>query len=71
MFMPQRLAARRPNFVWINVVGLQPTPDQGGKFNSKPSLLDRPPCRPDEVVDPHIQVKIPNGSTVHPCANEP
>jgi hypothetical protein len=27
------------------------------------ALLDRPPCRPDEVVDPHIQVKIPNGST--------
>jgi hypothetical protein len=27
--MPQRLAARRPNFVWINVEGLQPTPDQG------------------------------------------
>jgi hypothetical protein len=49
-------------------VGLQPTPDQGGKFNSKPSLLDRPPCRPDEVVDPYIQVKIPKGSTAHPCA---
>jgi hypothetical protein len=30
--------------------------------------LDRPPCRPDEVVDPHIQVKIPNGSTARPCA---
>jgi hypothetical protein len=30
--------------------------------------LDRPPCRPDEVVDPHIHVKIPNGSTAHPCA---
>jgi hypothetical protein len=49
-------------------VGLQPTPDQEGKFNSKPSLLDRPPYRPDEVVDPHIQLKIPNGSTARPCA---
>jgi hypothetical protein len=32
-------------------VGLQPTPDQEGKFSSKTSLLDRPPYRLGEVVD--------------------
>jgi hypothetical protein len=66
-----RSLSRCPNFVWINFAGLQPTPDQGGKINSNPSPLDLPPCRPDEVVIPHIHVKIPNGSTARPCANEP
>ncbi|WP_415837696.1 hypothetical protein, partial [Shewanella denitrificans] len=41
---------------------------QGGKINSNPSPLELPPCRPDEVVEPHIHLKIPNGSTAHPGA---
>jgi hypothetical protein len=59
---------RRPSFAWIRVVSFQPTPGQEGRFNSKSSLLDLPPCRPDEVVVPHPTPKIPNGSTAHPCA---
>jgi hypothetical protein len=26
------------------------------------------PCAAREVVAPHIHIKIPNGSTAHPCA---
>jgi hypothetical protein len=45
------------------------TRPRGGINSNFPSWISPVPA--DEVVVPHIQVKMPNGSTARPCANEP
>jgi hypothetical protein len=55
-----------PNFVWIKVAGFHSALAKRGKQQHSP-LLEHP-CAAREVVDPHIHLKIPNGSTAHPCA---
>jgi hypothetical protein len=60
------LAQFCPNFVWIKVAGFHSALAKRGKQQHSPLL--EPPCAAREVVDPHIHLKIPNGSTAHPCA---